>query len=195
MHIQKVERTLLPFTAFMSGPVGVQAMPSADEHPLFYVGGLAIIGFLDMIFAMLASIVLILGTYRASTILFSQLLNGVMRATMRFVMASYLGTHHLLDSSDGKTPRLLGEFSTGCQKVRPPLPLIGKYWIDQKNEDFETIDTRIGMSFSTTLKCLCSVLLSVLTIVAISPIFVIPGTLIAFAVSPNRLLPTVLTIF
>jgi hypothetical protein len=55
-------------------------------------------------------------------------------------------------------------------------------------QDFETIDTTIGFSFNTTIHCLISVLLSVLTVVAISPVFILPGTLIALTVgySPLR---------
>jgi hypothetical protein len=49
-------------------------------------------------------------------------------------------------------------------------------------QDFETIDTAIGFSFNTTLHCLIAVLLSVLTVVAISPVFILPGTLIALTV-------------
>lgn len=146
LHIQKAERILFPVaTLFSEQTIKTQALPSADEHPLFYVGGLALIGLLDILFAMFASIVLILGTYRASEILFEQLLRGVMRATMRW-------------QDTTPTGRILNRLS----------------------KDFETIDTAIGMSFSITLKCLCSVLLSVLTVIAISPVFIIPGTFIAF---------------
>ena len=75
------------------------SLPSADEHPLFYVGGLALIGLLSVVLEMLASIVLILGTYRASRILFGQLLSGVMHATMRCVNMRYHETREIYPSS------------------------------------------------------------------------------------------------
>jgi hypothetical protein len=62
----------------------MQAFPSADEHPLFYVAGYALIGFVAIVLELFASVVLILGTYRASRILFGQLLRSVVGAQMRW---------------------------------------------------------------------------------------------------------------
>jgi hypothetical protein len=62
----------------------MQAFPSADEHPLFYVAGYALIGFVAIVLELFASAVLILGTYRASRILFGQLLRSVVGAQMRW---------------------------------------------------------------------------------------------------------------
>lgn len=85
LHIQKAERAFFPVTAFVAeGPITKQALPSAEEHPLFYVAGYAIIGLLAIVLELFASIILVLGTYRASRILFGQLLRSVVGAQMRW---------------------------------------------------------------------------------------------------------------
>ncbi|KAG8843469.1 hypothetical protein FRC20_003943, partial [Serendipita sp. 405] len=53
--------------------------------------------------------------------------------------------------------------------------------LNRMSKDFETIDTTIATSFSYTITSFSMVILSVLTIVVISPFFLIPGALIALA--------------
>jgi ABC-type multidrug transport system fused ATPase/permease subunit len=58
--------------------------PDAHQHPLFYVGVFAAIGFATVAVGILAAAAQYTGALRASRILFKQLLVGVVRATMRW---------------------------------------------------------------------------------------------------------------
>ncbi|PVF92981.1 hypothetical protein CPB86DRAFT_768539 [Serendipita vermifera] len=144
--VQKVNRPSSPVGTLLSGQPVSYALPSADEHPMYYVGVFALIGLLSIILEMVGSAVLVYGAYQASKSMFRQLLDSVTRATMRW-------------HDTTPTGRILNRLS----------------------KDFETIDTQISTSFSWTVRCLTSLFLSVLTIVAISPLFLLPGALIAFA--------------
>ncbi|TDL21671.1 multidrug resistance-associated ABC transporter [Rickenella mellea] len=59
-------------------------LPSAQDHPLFYVGVYALIGMATAIVRLISSITQFVGALRASRKLFRQLLTAVMRATMRW---------------------------------------------------------------------------------------------------------------
>jgi hypothetical protein len=59
-------------------------LPSAREHPLFYIGVYSALGFTTAFLGVLASIVEYAGAIRASKTLFKQLLVSVVRATMRW---------------------------------------------------------------------------------------------------------------
>ncbi|KAF7297249.1 hypothetical protein MIND_00958000 [Mycena indigotica] len=58
--------------------------PSAAEHPLFYVGIYAAIGFTSALVTICSSVAQITGALRASRLLFKSLLVTVVRATFRF---------------------------------------------------------------------------------------------------------------
>ncbi|KAJ7057932.1 hypothetical protein C8F01DRAFT_1255822 [Mycena amicta] len=58
--------------------------PSASEHPLFYVGIYAAIGFTSAFITICSSVAQITGALRASRLLFKSLLVTVVRATFRF---------------------------------------------------------------------------------------------------------------
>lgn len=62
----------------------VHDLPSADDHPLFYVSVYAAIGIGICFIGILGVIAQMIGSLRASKLLFSQLLNTVVRATMRW---------------------------------------------------------------------------------------------------------------
>jgi ABC-type multidrug transport system fused ATPase/permease subunit len=86
-HAQSTQRPLIAISTFFTSRsllAHAITLPSAQEHPMFYVGVYAIIGFLAVIGTLLASATLIFGGYRASKILFKRLLTGVTRATMRW---------------------------------------------------------------------------------------------------------------
>jgi len=73
-----------------SGPISdltmspIHDLPSADDYPLFYVSVYAAIGISICLIGILGVIAQMIGSYRASKLLFSQLLNTVVRATMRW---------------------------------------------------------------------------------------------------------------
>ncbi|KAF7321054.1 hypothetical protein HMN09_00192800 [Mycena chlorophos] len=58
--------------------------PNASEHPLFYVGVYAAIGFSSALVTILSAVAQITGALRASRLLFKSLLVTVVRATFRF---------------------------------------------------------------------------------------------------------------
>ncbi|KAJ8489168.1 hypothetical protein ONZ45_g13681 [Pleurotus djamor] len=60
------------------------ALPSASEHPMFYVGIYALIGLVNALASVLSVIVQYTGALRASRKLFKSLLETVVRATFRF---------------------------------------------------------------------------------------------------------------
>lgn len=147
LHARQAQWQLSPVTTWVPGFRAKSPMfPPADEQPFFYVGVFASIGFALLISELLGSGVLILGSYRASRILFGRTLDSVTRATMRF-------------HDTTPTGRILNRFS----------------------KDYNVIDTTMGFSFAYSLSCLSTILLSVITIVVVSPGFILPGTIIGLA--------------
>jgi ABC-type multidrug transport system fused ATPase/permease subunit len=65
-------------------PLPIGRFPSAEEHPMFYVAVFACIGLGVVVINIAAQIVLAVGSYRASRRLFKDLLETVMKATMRW---------------------------------------------------------------------------------------------------------------
>ncbi|KAG2143718.1 hypothetical protein DEU56DRAFT_792331 [Suillus clintonianus] len=63
------------------GPI---ALPDVHEHPLFYVGVYALIGFATAAVSILSTAIQYNGALKASRSIFRQLLTGVVRATMRW---------------------------------------------------------------------------------------------------------------
>lgn len=59
-------------------------LPSAKEHPLFYIGVYAGIGFMTALVSILSVVTQYTGALRASRVLFRKLLETVVRATMRW---------------------------------------------------------------------------------------------------------------
>ena len=59
-------------------------LPSAREHPLFYISVYAAVGIGSAFVGVLSAIVQYTGALRASRVLFKQLLVSVVRATMRW---------------------------------------------------------------------------------------------------------------
>ncbi|KAG8809644.1 hypothetical protein FRC17_003352, partial [Serendipita sp. 399] len=77
--------SMFPVANFVTDQVvASSSLPDADEHPMFYVGVFAAIGFASILLEMCASTILVFGAYRASRILFQRLLEGITRATMRW---------------------------------------------------------------------------------------------------------------
>ena len=70
-------------------------LPSAKEHPLFYIGVYSALGLGSAFLGVLAAIVQYTGALRASRVLFKQLLVSVVRATMRWHDTTPQGTHSL----------------------------------------------------------------------------------------------------
>lgn len=137
--------------------------PSADEHPLFYVGVYAAIGIGSVLLDMIANAALIFGAYRASRLLFKRLLDNVIHATMRW--------HDTTPTGELKS-RMTSAALKFC---------LGRI-LNRFSKDFETIDTSIGQSFYVTLSCLVSVFLSAVTIIAIAPVFFFPAVFITYLV-------------
>ena len=67
-------------------------LPSANEHPLFYIGVYSALGLGSAFLGVLAAIVQYTGALRASKVLFKQLLVSVVRATMRWHDTTPQGT-------------------------------------------------------------------------------------------------------
>ena len=67
---------------FTRRPIQMPNLPSADERPLFYIGVFASIGSLLLLVEILAALLLIVSTRRASKVLFFEALVSVMRATV-----------------------------------------------------------------------------------------------------------------
>lgn len=65
-----------------------EALPRAQDHPLFYVGVYALIGFATGFTSIFSIIAQFVGGLRASRLLFKRLLVGVVRATMRWHVSS-----------------------------------------------------------------------------------------------------------
>lgn len=59
-------------------------LPDVHDHPLFYVGVYALIGFASATVSILATATQYTGALKASRSIFRQLLTGVVRATMRW---------------------------------------------------------------------------------------------------------------
>ena len=59
-------------------------IPDANENPLFYVGVYGAIGLTTAIVSILSTAVQYTGALRASRLIFRQLLEGVVKATMRW---------------------------------------------------------------------------------------------------------------
>ncbi|KAF9490898.1 multidrug resistance-associated ABC transporter [Pleurotus eryngii] len=80
----------VPLHSYYSNPKGspqwtpTYALPSASEHPMFYVGIYAAIGIANALASVLSVIAQYTGALRASRILFKKLLETVVRATFRF---------------------------------------------------------------------------------------------------------------
>lgn len=105
-------------------------LPSAREHPLcvfyrfrgrtdlhmhrFYVGVFVAIGFVVAISNLLSNVILIMGSIRASRLMFERLLRGVVRATMRWHVRS--PSAHLYAYFDSRR-------FTGCHSSRFSLIL------------------------------------------------------------------------
>ncbi|KAH7904349.1 ABC transporter type 1, transmembrane domain-containing protein [Hygrophoropsis aurantiaca] len=72
-------------TLHHASPVGSLAiLPNVYEHPLFYVGVYGCIMYADVLISLAATLVQFTGALRASRLLFRSLLEGVVRATMRW---------------------------------------------------------------------------------------------------------------
>jgi hypothetical protein len=67
-------------------------LPSAREHPLFYIGVYSALGFGSAFLGVLAAIVEYAGAIRASKVLFKRLLISVVQATMRWHDTTPQGT-------------------------------------------------------------------------------------------------------
>jgi hypothetical protein len=68
------------------------SLPSAKEHPLFFVGVYSALGLGSAFLGVLTAIVQYTGALRASKVLFKQLLISVVRATMRWHDTTPQGT-------------------------------------------------------------------------------------------------------
>lgn len=84
-------------TITASNPLPTDRLPSANEHPLFYVGVFGCIGIGVVLVNILGQVILSIGAYRASKQMFTDLLNKVMRATMRWFDTTPTGKHPLND--------------------------------------------------------------------------------------------------
>jgi hypothetical protein len=67
-------------------------LPSANEHPLFFIGVYSALGLGSALLGVLTAIVQYTGALRASKVLFKQLLISVVRATMRWHDTTPQGT-------------------------------------------------------------------------------------------------------
>lgn len=74
-------------------------LPRAQDHPLFYVGVYAAIGFATATASILSTIVQYTGALRASRLLFKRLLVGVVRATMRWHVSEFRVNHQRQSSN------------------------------------------------------------------------------------------------
>lgn len=88
-HIHVMNDTMVslyrsPHFATNVNPLPIGRLPSAEEHPLFYVGIFACIGLGVVFINILGQITLAFGSYRGSKILFKSLLETVTFATMRW---------------------------------------------------------------------------------------------------------------
>lgn len=72
--------------------VNSATLPSPHLHPLFYVAIYSAIGFGGVIITTIGTIVQYEGAVKASRTLFSQLLNGLVHATMRWHDITPTGT-------------------------------------------------------------------------------------------------------
>lgn len=59
-------------------------LPDANEEPLFYVGVYGAIGLATALITIMSMVVQFTGALRASRLIFKKLLEGVVRATMRW---------------------------------------------------------------------------------------------------------------
>ncbi|KAG8894877.1 hypothetical protein FRC01_012696, partial [Tulasnella sp. 417] len=87
---------------------GVPELPSAQEHPLFYVGVYAGIGVFAAFVSMSNSAVQYWGSYKASKLLFKRLLDAVVGSPMRFFDTTPTG-------------RILNRFSKDVEEVDSSL--------------------------------------------------------------------------
>lgn len=74
-------------------------LPSAREHPLFYISVYAAVGIGSAFVGVLSAIVQYTGALRASRVLFMQLLVSVVRATMRWHDTTPQGILHMIYST------------------------------------------------------------------------------------------------
>lgn len=124
-------------------------LPDANENPLFYVGVYGAIGLTTMIVSIVSSAVQITGALRASRLIFKQLLEGVVRATMRWHDVTPQGECRMSDVvhfvdwlMEGGIGRMLNRFG----------------------KDIETIDSNLASSLSAVNSSLASFAAAIITV-------------------------------
>lgn len=136
--------------------------PPAETHPMFYVGIFTAIGLGVAILSTINSIVLYIGSYRASKRLFSSLLDTVVRAPMRwFVLAS----HVIYGTS---SPWLSSRYDT-----TPSGRIINRF-----SRDVETIDSSLSNSVRSTTHWAATILFTLVTVAVVLPPFLVPAVFI-----------------
>jgi len=97
-------------------PLAHMSLPSAKEHPLFYIGVYSALGLGSAFIGVLTAIAQYTGALRASRVLFKQLLVSVVRATMRWHDTTPQGALSL--SSLNVHSRLYGQVACSIVSAR-----------------------------------------------------------------------------
>lgn len=127
--------------------------PDANEEPLFYVGVYGAIGLATALITILSTMVQYTGALRASRLVFKQLLEGVVRATMRWHDVTPQGKSRLTYSfrrltHGGGLGRMLNRFG----------------------KDIETIDNNLASSLSAVNSSLATFVAAIITVAYVSPL-------------------------
>ena len=121
-------------------------LPDANEDPLFYVGIYGAIGLATAAVGITSTAVQYTGALRASRLIFKQLLEGVVRATMRWHDVTPQGERDIVDIVDrlmkGEIGRMLNRFG----------------------KDIETIDNNLASSLSAVNSSLATFIAAIITV-------------------------------
>jgi ABC-type multidrug transport system fused ATPase/permease subunit len=151
-------------------PSAYISLPSANEHPLFYIGVYSALGLGSAFIGVLSAIAQYTGALRASRVLFKQLLVSVVRATMRWHDTTPQGTisfiffeQYIYDCTIRSHAQ---SFQQGEESGRDlPVAKMTQF------QDIETVDSSLAGSLQAVNSSLATFAASVITVasVAVAP--------------------------
>lgn len=148
----------------ISGNIPIHGLPRADKHPLFFVAVFASIGLGGVAIFLLMWLIQAIGSLRASRLLFSELLDGIVRATMRWHDTTPTGK----EPSDRLHTMLM--FRTGR--------ILNRF-----QKDVEVLDSSLSNSVREFLRTATLFVAAIVTLIGAWPGFLVLGPIITYAVS------------
>jgi ABC-type multidrug transport system fused ATPase/permease subunit len=143
-------------------------LPSAQEHPLFYVGVYSALGLGSAFVGILSAIVQYTGALRASKVLFLRLLVSVVRATMRWHDTTPQGTptwFHLATIFTVCLTRSNAQSFQQGEKNQLELTALEMTCF----QDIETVDSSLASSLQAVNSSLATFAASIITVASVFP--------------------------